>query len=132
RPSEERLADLNLQLQSFFGLYNSNWENWRQLYEASPDADSDILDTEKDTPGHSSTLDPDSRAQSMLGRRFYYAALFGLEEILRYLYSVGKVDINDSGGHFGNPLLGAIGNGNLDVVKFLLEAGADVNPPSVG
>lgn len=129
RPSEEHPAKLNLQLQLFFGLYNSNWENWRRLYEASPNADSGILD-KGGSPGQSSTADPDTLTQSMLGHRFYYAALFGLEEVLRYLHSVGKVDINDSDGLFGNPLLGAVGNGHLSVVRFLLGAGADVNPPN--
>ena len=127
RPSEEHLVKLNLQLQLFFGMHNSNWENWRRIYEVSPDADSSILDTE-DSPRNSSTADPESRAQFALGQRFYYAALFGLEGVLRSLRSAENVDINDSDGLFGNPLLAAVSNGHLPVVKFLLEAGANVNP----
>ncbi len=132
RPSEGHLADLTLQLQLFFGIHTSNWDNWRRMYEASSDADSDILDTGEDSPGHSSTADPDAREQSMLGHRFCYAALLGLEDVLRYLHSAENVDINDSDGLFGNPLLGAVGNGHLAVVRFLLEAGADINPRNVG
>lgn len=131
RLSEAHVTDVNPQLQLFFGMHNSNWENWRRLYEASPNADSDILDSDA-YPSQPSTVDPDPRTQSMLGRRFYYAARFGLEGVVRYLYGAEKVDINDSDGLFGNPLLGAVRNGHLAVVRFLLEAGADVNPPSAG
>ncbi|KAL8830923.1 MAG: hypothetical protein Q9191_001158 [Dirinaria sp. TL-2023a] len=55
----------------------------------------------------------------------YYAASFGLTEIVRYLLDAGA-DMEARGGHGGaTPLNIASYRGNYDVVKLLLERGAD-------
>jgi hypothetical protein len=57
----------------------------------------------------------------------YYAAFLGLEQILLYLLSHLRTDINGEGGEYGNALHAASSRGHHRVLQILLDAGADVN-----
>ncbi|OJJ08898.1 hypothetical protein ASPVEDRAFT_204785 [Aspergillus versicolor CBS 583.65] len=120
--SNVHLDQLQPRLQSFFGVFNPNWDNWRQLNEAYHDTSSEILRSKDGRSAEEST-----QSQNLPGTRMYYAALFGLERVVRYLYSTGVAYANEAGGYFGNPVQAAAGNGHLDVLKFLLEIGADIH-----
>jgi ankyrin repeat protein len=56
----------------------------------------------------------------------YYAALVGLEDLVRLLLDKGA-DVNAQGGGYGNALQAASWRGHEQVVKTLLDKGADVN-----
>lgn len=56
----------------------------------------------------------------------YYASLFGFGQILETLI-YHDPEVNRSGGYYQYPLMAAIDNLDVNVVKILLDAGADVN-----
>jgi ankyrin repeat protein len=64
------------------------------------------------------------------GGRTYYAALFGLEDVMTYLHKTGIFDKDQSGGEHGNPLQAAAFRGQTGALKFLLDVGA--NPEAEG
>lgn len=55
------------------------------------------------------------------------AAREGLVEVVRHLVEAGGVDVNGCGESTGGPLESAVGGGHVEVVKYLLGRGADVN-----
>lgn len=62
---------------------------------------------------------------SKVSNPVYYAALLGLTDIIKALYTQG-LDCNEIGGRYGFPLQAAIVTGQHAAVKTLLELGADV------
>lgn len=56
----------------------------------------------------------------------YYASMAGLNKVVAMLLDKG-VDVNASGGWYGNALQAALANGHNQVVQLLLENSADVN-----
>jgi uncharacterized protein len=58
------------------------------------------------------------------GTWLHYAAAYGNVDVAKYLVEKG-FDINAHDNHFGiAPLAGACGNGNAEIVRFLLDQGA--------
>lgn len=58
----------------------------------------------------------------------YYAALYGFPGLAKHLIVAHAEEVNAKGGHHGTPLHAASYRGHLDVVRLLLDHGADVNP----
>jgi ankyrin repeat protein len=56
----------------------------------------------------------------------YYAALLGFSTVARLLLDAGA-DVNAQGGRYGNALQAASAGGHEQVVKTLLNAGAEVS-----
>ena len=56
----------------------------------------------------------------------YYASYFGMFETVKYLLGCGT-DINITGGTFATPLQAAASSGQTDLVRLLLNHGADVD-----
>jgi ankyrin repeat protein len=57
----------------------------------------------------------------------YYAALCGFRDLVEHLIVTYSGDINTRGGYHATPLRAAIVKGNVEVMKLLLEHGADVD-----
>jgi len=56
----------------------------------------------------------------------YYAAKFNCPNIIKYLYKIDPENINTTSLKYGStPLMVAAHSGNIDIVKLLLELGAD-------
>ncbi|KAL2847153.1 hypothetical protein BJY01DRAFT_263070 [Aspergillus pseudoustus] len=103
--------------------------------ESSEDGDSEEANSEDNSPeesesgeGHSKTMN--SKAGESPGGRTYYAAQFGLRDVLQYMHESGSIDISDTPKYYRDPLQAAAFRGNLDALTFLLEIGA--NPEAEG
>ncbi len=57
----------------------------------------------------------------------YYAAFHSLRNTLRAMLQEGTEMINLTGGNYGTALIAACCQENLDIIKILIEAGAEVN-----
>lgn len=60
----------------------------------------------------------------------YYAALLGLDDLLRIMLSNSAADIEVQGGRFGTALIAASWKGYRSAVQELLDQGADINMPA--
>jgi ankyrin repeat protein len=106
--------------------------------ESDGDVEDDNLleeDPEEESTGEGDTEDRKtgsvySEAGPIPGGRTYYAALFGLEDVLKYLHENDMFDKDQSGGELGNPLQAAAFRGQTGALKFLLDVGA--NPEAEG
>ncbi|KAF5346315.1 hypothetical protein D9758_011486 [Tetrapyrgos nigripes] len=87
------------------------YQNWLTLY--TPDTQSNKPESQKIAPP------------------LYYACYTGLKSVVVYMLEHDDVDIygkmNNLGGIYGNALQAASYEGHLEIVKLLLEKGADVN-----
>jgi hypothetical protein len=106
--------------------------------ESDGDVEDDNLleeDPEEESTGEGDTEDRKtgsvySEAGPIPGGRTYYAALFGLEDVLKYLHENDMFDKDRSSGEHGNPLQAAAFRGQTGALKFLLDVGA--NPEAEG
>ena len=92
-------------LKRFFSHENIYWTDWRDLFEKQ--------DTNGEGPAD----------------REYYAAQFGLREVLEFLQNEEDLAVNRKGGKHGSPLQVACFYQHPDVVDLLLKSGADVDLP---
>lgn len=102
--------DVTSLVNAFFHPRNPNWTHWQLIYEA-------------DTQTLNEPVEPLS---NLAWSPLYYAAMFGFLETLRKLHKEG-LDVNASGGRYGNPLQAAVVGGNYQTVQALLDFGAVVN-----
>lgn len=63
------------------------------------------------------------------GSELYYTCFIGLVAPAQDIISKGA-DVNAQGGYFGNALQAASSRGHQEIVKLLLDQGADVNIPN--
>jgi hypothetical protein len=66
-----------------------------------------------------------SETSEIPGGRTYYAALFGLEDVLGYLHKNDILEKDETGGEYGNPLQAAALRGQIGALNLLLDAGAN-------
>ncbi len=56
----------------------------------------------------------------------YYAILCGFRDLVEHLIATYPQDVNTRGGFYATPLHSTVAKGNIDLMKVLLEHGADV------
>ena len=61
------------------------------------------------------------------GTALYYASLCGFSGVVKYIICTHGEDVNAWSGYHGTPLRAASNKGHIDVVRVLLDHGADVN-----
>ena len=120
-----------------FAQYSAQyWIDHAKSVEAEKDAQESILDflvhREKAYRVWGRIFDPDSLNPHCPGRwnptpnLLYYASLIGLRRTAELLLNKG-FDVNSKGGLFDKPLLAACSRGHTEIMKLLLEKGADIN-----
>ena len=94
-----------------FTSHGSHWINWRNRYET-------LLNKVSQRPESS---------QNNHGGLLYYAALFDLVDILKFLQDQKVEDWNSIGGQHGTALQAASAAGHLSTISFLIDHGADID-----
>jgi hypothetical protein len=72
-------------------------------------------------------LIPTDRPTQPEATPLYYAALCGFRGAIEYLTITHQTDVNARGGDLGTALNAALARGELEIARFLLQNGADVN-----
>ena len=120
---EESQAELFGLITSLFDTSTIGWAVWSFSMEH------DTLGLEIAKSDNSAVINDKDRSRAGLGRSsttpLFWAAKFGLLQAVRYLLRVKKVDVNEHA-ILGRPALPiACAVGNLEILRELLQAGAD-------
>jgi ankyrin repeat protein len=93
------------------------FEAWVRLYDIDAKDDGDFLETPDPEPG---------------ARPLYFAALCGFHELVEHLTLKSPQYASARGGHCGTALHSASFEGHIQVVRYLLRHGVDVNVRNSG
>lgn len=96
-------------INTLFDINNINWGPWRERFDLN-----DGLETGEGTN------------ENLVPNPVYYASRLRLTETLRYLIKEGRYDLSEEASSGRNPLGAASIDGNMTVVKMLLEPGSKV------
>ncbi|OBT53419.1 hypothetical protein VE04_07004 [Pseudogymnoascus sp. 24MN13] len=108
-PAGKNYTDVLSLVNRLFHPENINWQSWAAWFDSvEPSMPTKDLN--------------ETRSMSPL----YYVSLLGIYDAVVYLTKELKLDLNDVGVRHRTPLYAASWKGNIDVVKVLLELGADV------
>lgn len=99
--------------EQLFDSHHSRWVLWAAIYERSQ-----VVASGSDTSACLPSPSP-----------LYYASLFGFQFLVDALLSQ-KVEVNVSGGLYGNPLQAAAYGGHVGIVSTLLSRGAEIDTRS--
>lgn len=102
-------------------------QRFDQANATSKDDALDVVKSIHEAAGTPNTFEPDKGGFSGL----YWVCLRGHYPAAEWLLAQGAEPNGDNGGRLPGTLLAAVGGGNPDVVKLLIEAGADINAKDV-